>query len=475
MALTTSLSNIDEGNFTTSYGEKMQNYVFVVNENKKPLEPVHPAAARKMLKAGEAAVWRRVPFTIIRKDTQSDSNPCRLKIDPGSKVTGLAIVDQSNRVVWCGELHHKGFQIKKALEKRRILRRARRSRKTRYRKNKVAMYMGKRRDGKQRRQPMPKHRRKGWLPPSLMSRVDNIETWMNRLCRYVWIDGVSVENVKFDTQKMENAEILGVEYQQGTLQGYTVREYILEKFNRKCIYCGKKNVPLEVEHIVPKSRGGSNRIDNLALSCVECNREKGNRTAVEFGHPNVQKKVVNMRDVAAVNATRWRVYEMLLGYWGDRLEVGSGARTKFNRRRGGYSKEHWIDAACVGKSGDGVVLDEGMSPLMIKAVGWRGSGSGLVGRQMVNTDKYGFPKGRAKGSRSRGGVTSGDLVMIWKHEWSNIGPYIGHAGLSNNSISIPNAYEGKAVQKSIIKTKDYRILHKSDGYKYSWLAKGDNK
>ena len=49
----------------------------------------------------------------------------------------------------------------------------------------------------------------------------------------------------------------GAEYQQGTLYGYEVREYLLEKWGHRCVYCGTEDVPLEVEHIVPKSKGGS--------------------------------------------------------------------------------------------------------------------------------------------------------------------------------------------------------------------------
>ena len=71
----------------------------------------------------------------------------------------------------------------------------------------------------------------------------------------------------------------GIEYQQGELQGYEIREYLLEKFHRKCVYCGKTGVPLEIEHITPKSRGGSDRVDNLAISCHNCNQKKNNLTA----------------------------------------------------------------------------------------------------------------------------------------------------------------------------------------------------
>lgn len=85
------------------------------------------------------------------------------------------------------------------------------------------------------------------------------------------------------TQKMMNPEISGVLYQQGTLQGYEVREYLLEKWGRKCAYCDKTGVPLQIEHIFPKSRGGSNRVSNLTLGCGECNSDKGNQKIENYG------------------------------------------------------------------------------------------------------------------------------------------------------------------------------------------------
>ncbi|HHZ90467.1 TPA: HNH endonuclease [Candidatus Poribacteria bacterium] len=109
-----------------------------------------------------------------------------------------------------------------------------------------------------------------------MSRGYNIETMLHRLRSFCNIVAISVENVRFDIQKMENPEISGVEYQQSELHGYEVREYLLEKFKRTCIYCGVRNVPMEVEHIVPVGgrRGGSNRVSNLTLSCRPCNLKK---------------------------------------------------------------------------------------------------------------------------------------------------------------------------------------------------------
>ena len=96
-------------------------------------------------------------------------------------------------------------------------------------------------------------------------------TWVQRLSRVCPITALSQELVRFDTQFMQNAEIAGVQYQQGELAGYEVREYLLEKWHRQCAYCKKTGVPLEIEHIVPKSRASSDRVSNLTLACHPCN------------------------------------------------------------------------------------------------------------------------------------------------------------------------------------------------------------
>ncbi|BBI73681.2 hypothetical protein HAALTHF_31920n [Vreelandella aquamarina] len=88
--------------------------------------------------------------------------------------------------------------------------------------------------------------------------------------------------MRFDTQKLDNPEINGVEYQQGTLLGYEVREYLLEKWGRECAYCGTADTPLEIEHVIPRSRGGSNRVSNLTLSCHPCNQSKDALSLVDF-------------------------------------------------------------------------------------------------------------------------------------------------------------------------------------------------
>src|SRR6266513_5425845 len=178
--------------------------VFVLDTNKQPLNPVHPGRARLLLKQGKAGVYRRYPFTIRlwRAVEQPNLYPLHIKIDPGSKTTGMALVnDASGDVVWAAELTHRGEQIKRNLDKRRAARRSRRQRKTRY------------------RAPRFQNRRKrtGKVPPSLESRVCNVVTWVRRLMRLCPVTAISQELVRFDTQALEHPDIEGVEYQQGTL------------------------------------------------------------------------------------------------------------------------------------------------------------------------------------------------------------------------------------------------------------------
>ncbi len=97
--------------------------VFVIDSEKRPLDPIHSAQARQLLRNKKAAVFRRFPFTIIMKDLRPDSpvSPLRLKIDPGAENTGIALVnDATGEVVFAAELKHRGFAIRKALTSRTI-------------------------------------------------------------------------------------------------------------------------------------------------------------------------------------------------------------------------------------------------------------------------------------------------------------------------------------------------------------------
>jgi 5-methylcytosine-specific restriction endonuclease McrA len=422
-------------------------HVFVLDTNKQPLPPVQAGWARILLRRGKAAVFRRYPFTIILKEAlpAPPAQGLRLKIDPGSKVTGLAIVnDSSGEVIWAAQLSHRGEAIKKALDDRRGVRRSRRSRKTRYRKPRFS------------NRARPKH----WLPPSIKSRVANILTWVRRLMRSCPITGISQELVKFDMQLMQNPEIEGIEYQHGELAGYEVREYLLEKWGRRCAYCDATGVPLEIEHILCRKRGGTNRVSNLTIACQPCNNRKGTQLIQDFlaDQPERLKRLLAqakapLKDAAAVNATRWELYRRLQAL-GLPVEVGTGGRTKWNRTSRGLPKTHWLDAACVGASTPQTLHIAGVIPLLITA-------TGRQARQMCRMDKHGFPRTQAKAHRLAYGFQTGDIVRAVVPSGTKKGTYRGRVAIrARGSFTIQG-------QVQDIHHRFCTMVHRCDGYGYT--------
>jgi 5-methylcytosine-specific restriction endonuclease McrA len=427
-------------------------HVFLVDAQKRPLTPVHPGRARLLLKAGKATVFKRFPFTLILRQPveQAVDEPLRLKIDPGSHTTGLALVaETTGEVVWAGELTHQGEEIVERLQKRRAVRRGRRQRHTRY------------------RQPRFENRRrpKGWLPPSQRSRVQNVVTWVERLRRLCPITALSLELVRFDTQAMQTPDIEGIQYQQGTLAGFEVKEYLLQKWGHRCAYCDKTGVPFEIEHIRARSRGGSSRESNLTLSCVPCNTAKGTQDIRVFlahdperlAHMLSQAQA-SLRDVAAVNATRWALYERLLAL-GLPVEVGSGGRTKYNRGKQEMPKTHWTDAACIGASTPEKLRNwQTVRPLLMTA-------TGRQSRQMCHVDKRGFPRGKPKGPSRSHGLRTGDMVRAVVTKGVHIGTYVGRVAIKSDG------YFKLTTSSGVVEGIHARYctpLHRGDGYGYAF-------
>jgi 5-methylcytosine-specific restriction endonuclease McrA len=244
-----------------------------------------------------------------------------LGVDSGYSKVGFSAVTQKEELL-AGELILRNDMSKK-LEQKRNYRRNRRSRNTRYRAPRF--------DNRKREQ--------GWLAPSLLHKKQAHITLIETIKTLLPVTRTELEVATFDTQLLQNPEISGVEYQQGTLQGYHIREYLLEKWGRKCAYCGKTGMPLQVEHIIPKSRGGSDRVSNLTLSCGPCNQQKGDQTAAEFGHPELHRQAkASLKSAAFMNQVRWQLV--------NELECNHtyGYLTKQRRIKVGLAKSHLNDA-----------------------------------------------------------------------------------------------------------------------------------
>ena len=433
--------------------------VFVLDKAGLPLMPCTEKRARLLLQRGRARVHRLVPFVIRLVDLQAADcsfQPLRVKIDPGSKHTGLALVRDAEQtdtatgkiqrgvhVLNLFELVHRGHHISEALTARSAKR-------------------GRRRGSLRYRAPrfLNRTQSKGWLPPSLKHRLDTILSWINRLQRWAPVTHLSSELVLFDTQALENPEIEGAEYQQGTLAGYEVREYLLEKWGRQCAYCDIKGVLLQIEHVHPKARGGSNRISNLALACQQCNTAKGVLPVEVFVTNKKRLQRIQsqrkrpLKDAAAVNSTRKSLVTALQAT-GLPVETASGGRTKYNRIRLGIEKTHALDAVCVGALE--FVENWNKPTLVVKCTG-RGS------YQRTRLNKYGFPRGFLMRTKRIKGFATGDLVRAEVPSGKNAGVHVGRAAIrATGKFNIQTDNE-------ILQGISHRyctLLQRADGYGYT--------
>ena len=377
--------------------------------------PCSEKRAWKLLEAGRARVHKLQPFTIRivdRKVEDSVLQPLTLKIDPGSKKTGIAIVGVNDagttNVVASIEVEHRGSIIRDNLRSRAAFRRRRRGN---------LRFRAPRFDN--RRRP------EGWVAPSLRHRVDSTTSCIERLRRSIPVGALAMELVRFDMQLIEDPSISGTGYQQGTLAGYEIREYLLEKWGRRCAYCGCEGVPLQIEHIEPRSRGGSSRISNLTLACGPCNVAKGSMDVREFVRdPAKLARILAqakrpLADAAAVNATRWAL-KGALEATGLPVATSTGGRTKWNRTRFGLPKTHALDAACVGEVEDIAGWDKPV--LAIKVMG-RGA------YKRTRLDKHGFPRGYLPRTKDVRGFRTGDLVKAVVPSGRNAGTWTGRGPL----------------------------------------------
>ena len=216
---------------------------------------------------------------------------------------------------------------------------------------------------------------------------------MRRLSEIFPVTLVRVETARFDTQIMQDAEVTGREYQQGELAGWQLRSYVFHRDGRKCAYCGNvKAERYELDHIVPRSRGGANRVSNLVVSCQDCNVSKGNQSVEDFlaDRPARLAAVRAIRRAPLAGATQMNIIVPELLRRLEQMELPTAEydayTTSWTRRRLGVPKTHVNDALCVGAP-DAIL----MLPLLKTVVRSVGHGD----RQMLRpADRHGNPRGR---------------------------------------------------------------------------------
>lgn len=429
--------------------------VFVLDCHHQPLDPCSEKRARLLRERGRAVVHRIEPYTIRlkhRRIEESIVHPYVLKFDPGSQTTGVALAREEqtpkgrvHHAVFLAEITHRGMQVHDALRKRALYRRRRRSSNLRFRSPRFL----------NRRRP------KGWLPPSIESRIGNVLTWADRLSRCCPISQIAVERTKFDPQLLDNPTITAQQYQRGTLYGWELRAYVLAKWNYRCTYCHASGLPLELDHVVPHSQHGSDRVSNLVACCRPCNEAKGNQPLEQFlvDHPDLLKHIQTqrktpLRDAAVMNATRFALVDRLRAS-GLPVETSTGGRTAFNREQFGLPKFHACDALCVGE-----IVGVQVGRLRTLLIGATGRGTYC----RTNVNKAGFPRGYLPRQKLVHGFITGDLVEAL------VPGHLKTAGRHRGRVAVRTSGYFRISKTDGISFRYCRLLQRGDGYSYQTIA-----
>ena len=416
---------------TARKGPNNQTTVPVLDRHGTPLAPARPSRVRRWLESDRGSkIWIKGIFAVQLHDvdaTNASLPPTTLGFDPG-KTTGIAVTretkdGQHRAVVGAYEHQHRNQEIRNGLSDRRQHRRNRRSR--------------------LRRRPARFNNRanahtKGQLPPSIQSIVDDVAAITQTMLRLYPISQIRAEYLRFDTQLMQNPDISGAEYQRGTLHGWQLRHYILHRDDWLCRYCGKpgtKQNNLELDHVVPESKGGPSVVSNLVAACHRCNQRKGNQNIENFLDDDPKRladvqhqleQVVPMTPAGQLNSAMPAILHALEAT-GLPVTISDGVSTAYTRQQLGIAKSHVNDAACLGLPTEVVTPTARTTTLKRQ---------GRHRRQSINCDAKGSPNSQdfptysrlprsqqgyttppahSVGPRRLHGIATGDFVQIRGH------------------------------------------------------------
>ena len=302
-------------------------FVYVLNKHGEPLMPCKPQKARKLLKEGKARVVKQTPFTIqLPYGSSGYKQEIALGVDAGTRHIGLSATTES-RVLFEGEVKLR-TDIQELLAARRVLRKSRRNRKTRYRKPRF----------------LNRKKAEAWLAPSVQNKVDTHLKAIRLVCTVLPVSRLTIEVAQFDTQKLKNPDVSGDLYQQGDQLGFwNVREYVFFRDHHTCQHCkGKsKDKILNVHHVESRKTGGDSPANLLTL-CETCHKQIHREGKEHL----FQRKTKTLRDASQMTVMRWFICRKVKEVY-PQLKLTYGFQTKHTRINCGLEKSHTVDARCI--------------------------------------------------------------------------------------------------------------------------------
>lgn len=332
-------------------------FVFVVDNDNKPCKPILEGNAGKLLRMKQAVIINHDPFVIKRTDNYKSSMENRdiitLKVDTGFENIGFSASDNKHEYI-SGQVSLLSG-ISDRLVTRKGYRTQRRAR-LRYRKNKNVDY-------KLVNNPTYKNGNEdGWLAPTLTHKIESHIRVIDKIASWIPIDKVIIETANFDIQKIKallnGDKIEGKEYQYGEMYGFeNAKQYVRERDNYTCQICkakssDKNHVIIEVHHIIPRSKGGSDKPDNMISLCHCCHKKVHENNNNNKLFEELQKKTIinTYKDATFMNAMRWELYNKLKMKYD--VSISYGFITRINRKKAGLKKFHYTDAVCISEYHD---------------------------------------------------------------------------------------------------------------------------
>jgi 5-methylcytosine-specific restriction endonuclease McrA len=380
--------------------------VYVINKNGNPLMPCKPAKAKHLLKAGKVKVIKRTPFTIkLLWDCEENTQEVVAGMDTGSKTIGCAAT-ANGKVVYQSEVQIRQ-DVSKKMEQRRMYRRIRRGRKTRYR--------------KARWQNRASMRKEGRLAPSITSKVDSHLREKKFVESILPVSCWKVEIASFDIHKISNPDVKRWDYQKGNQKGfYNVKAYVLHRDGYQCQKCKTRKGKLHVHHVVFRSNGGTDTPSNLITLCEGCHDKLHNG---EFQIKGSRSKTKHATEVGVVTS-------QLKKRFGD-FEETFGYETKFKREQIlQLPKSHHFDAVAICcEEGEIVELSDN-----------------IYFKKHVSNGDY----QQTKGSRSEKRIPTGKLFGLRKFDYIQTPKVTGFIkGKRSTGFFAISDLEGKVINPSV--------------------------
>lgn len=310
--------------------------VYVISKNGKPLMPCENVVARLLLKDKKAKVIKKCPFTIkLTYDSTEYTQPLTLGVDTGSSKIGTAVCDEKDNIVYTSQVEVRN-DIKSKMDQRRMYRRNRRNRKTRYRKPR---FLNRKNSTKNDR-----------FSPTMISKFHSHIKEIEFIKSILPITQIVLETGTFDPHLMKNPILANDDvkrwgYQKGFSYGFAnIKAAVLNRDNYTCQICkkNKSGIILEVHHKVFKSNGGSDEPENLVTLCENCHSKIHNSIIT----PKWKGKVSTLKHATQMNSIRTQ----LLRNYSDAIET-FGYVTKENRLALGVDKDHYLDACVIASEG----------------------------------------------------------------------------------------------------------------------------